>query len=188
MADYNALYQQSLYLSPEQQDLLLAALTSNNPPQRQDTNRPSMDGHLKTESDSSTSNNSPSQPQSANFDPSSSNYFESPVQEAPGSGHLEFGSDESPFLEFDPDADFEFSGGDQLIGDIPDFPSHGEEHESGEKRKSLDGKEEQTETGKKRRESEDKDRTAKKPGRKPLTSEPTSVCFTHSRASRVLSS
>ncbi|KAL1964733.1 hypothetical protein VTN77DRAFT_6600 [Rasamsonia byssochlamydoides] len=198
MADYNSLYHQPLYLSPEQQDLLLAALSSNNPPQKQGTNNPSIGSHLNTESShSTTNNNSPSQPQSNSFDPSSSTYFESPIQDAPGSGHLTFGSDESPFLDFDPEVDFDFQA-DQLIGDIPEFSVPTEEHESGEKRKNVEGKDEETETGKKRRESEEKDKegdkdkdkdkgegkTAKKPGRKPLTSEPTSKRKAQNRAAQ----
>ena len=82
-----------------------------------------------------------------------------------------FGTDESPFLDFDPDVDFDFQGTDQLIGDLPEF----ENHESGDKRKSFDGDEDDSNNGKKRRESDDKDKSAKKPGRKPLTSEPTTV-------------
>jgi AP-1-like factor len=99
-------------------------------------------------------------PQNINF---------TPTMSAPGSGNLDF-SDESPFLDFDPDADFDesfdFDENARMIGDIP-----GELHD---KRKSIDGKDDDDEGGGKRREGEDK--TAKKPGRKPLTSEPTSVC------------
>lgn len=90
---------------------------------------------------------------------------------APGSATLDF-SDDSPFLDFDPEADFgdesfDFDENARMIGDIP-----GELHD---KRKSIDGKDDDDEGGGKRREGEDK--TAKKPGRKPLTSEPTSVCI-----------
>jgi len=97
---------------------------------------------------------------------------------APGSGNLDF-SDESPYLDFDPDGEFDDSFNPdetgRMIGDLPgsdggvDAPS-GELHD---KRKSIEGKEDDDEGGGKRREGEDK--TAKKPGRKPLTSEPTSV-------------
>lgn len=92
------------------------------------------------------------------------------MSSAPDSGHLDF-SDESPFLNFDPDGDFDDSFGyddsSRMIGDLPD---EGDLHE---KRKSMDGKDDDDEGGGKRREGDDK--TAKKPGRKPLTSEPTSV-------------
>lgn len=93
------------------------------------------------------------------------------MSSAPGSGKLEF-SDDSPFLDFDPEADFgddtfDFDDDSRMIGDLP-----GDLHD---KRKSVDGKDDDDEGGGKRREGEDKT-TAKKPGRKPLTSEPTSVC------------
>lgn len=169
MADINSLYPQNLYLSPEQQNLLMAALNSNNPSKKQIDNKKEAPNRSRTHS--SSNNTTPSQ--SNGFDPSSSSYFESPLlQDAPGSGHLGFGSDESPFLDFDPEAEFDIQGTDQLIGDLPDF----DEHELGDKRKSFDGNDQDLSNGKKRRESEDKDKSAKKPGRKPLTSEPTTVC------------
>lgn len=154
MSDYNQLYQQGLYnLSPGQQDLLLAALSSNNPSQKQSHQTPKPEhspGH--------TSSNGQSAPPSGGFDnPNQLNAFG-------------FADDESPFLDFNPDVDFEFPENGDLIGDIPGDLSP--DYELGEKRKSMDGKSEidGEETGKKRRESE-----AKKPGRKPLTSEPTTV-------------
>lgn len=107
-------------------------------------------------------------PQNINF---------TPTMSAPGSGNLDF-SDESPFLDFDPDADFDesfdFDENARMIGDIP-----GELHD---KRKSIDGKDDDDEGGGKRREGEDK--TAKKPGRKPLTSEPTSKRKAQNRAAQ----
>lgn len=170
MSDFNSLYQQGLYLSPEQQNLLMAALNSNSAGQKQTENKKDTQNRSRTQS--SSNHTTPSN--SNGFDPASSSYFESPLlQDAPGSGQLGFGTDESPFLDFDPDVDFDFQGTDQLIGDLPEFDNH----ESGDKRKSLDGDEDDTSNGKKRRESEDKDKSAKKPGRKPLTSEPTTVCI-----------
>ena len=131
---------EGLFLSRDQQDLLMAALNSNKSSNQQSK-------QIAT-------------PQNINF---------TPTMSAPGSANLDF-SDESPFLDFDPDADFDesfdFDENARMIGDIP-----GELHD---KRKSLDGKDDDDEGGGKRREGEDK--TAKKPGRKPLTSEPTSVC------------
>lgn len=101
--------------------------------------------------------------------------YDSSRQSAPGSGQLEFGSEESPYLDFDLDADgddgFDFDMNGQMIGDIPDSHNSGDLHD---KRKSIDGNDDDDdEGGGKRRESEDK--SGKKPGRKPLTSEPTSV-------------
>lgn len=141
---------EDLYLSPDQQDLLMAALSSNQSPNQQSTSKTT--------------------PQNLNFTPNMSS--------APGSGNLEF-SDESPFLDFDPEADFgedtfDFDENSRMIGDIP-----GDLHD---KRKSMDGKDDEDEGGGKRREGEDK--TAKKPGRKPLTSEPTSKRKAQNRAAQ----
>lgn len=97
--------------------------------------------------------------------------YSSNMESNPGSGHLDL-SDESPYLDFDPDGDydesFDFDSNARMIGDIPD-DTNGDLHE---KRKSLEGRDDE-DGGGKRREGEDK--TAKKPGRKPLTSEPTTV-------------
>lgn len=130
-----------LYLSPDEQDLLVAALNSNQP----------------------------------GGDPKSLTYTPN-TQTNPGSGQLDF-SDESPYLEFDPDGEFDDSNFDfdpngRMIGDLPDDDdSQSHLHD---KRKSLADKDDDDEDGGgKRREGEDK--TSKKPGRKPLTSEPTSV-------------
>jgi len=140
-----------LYLSSDQQDLLVAALNSNQPDHK------------------SGSNTQKTTPQASSFTPNMSS--------APGSGHLDF-SDESPFLDFDPDGDFDDSFGyddsGRMIGDLP-----GDLHD---KRKSMDGQDEDDEGGGKRREGEDK--TAKKPGRKPLTVEPTSKRKAQNRAAQ----
>lgn len=163
MSDYDQLYQQGLYLSPDQQDLLLAALSSNNPAQKQQP-QPNHTPHTKLDhSPDHASSNGLSAPPSGGFDSSHLNA-------------LGFGEDESPFLDFNPELDFEFPNSASLIGDLPDTAPSAE-YDIGEKRKSMEGKSEvdAEETGKKRRESE-----AKKPGRKPLTSEPTTVgihCF-----------
>ncbi|KIX03875.1 uncharacterized protein Z518_07428 [Rhinocladiella mackenziei CBS 650.93] len=142
-----------LFLSPDQQELLMAALNSNQSPGKQPA-----------------PHNQKTTPQSINFTPNMSS--------APGSGNLEF-SDDSPFLDFDPEADFgddtfDFDENSRMIGEIP-----GELHD---KRKSVDGNGEDDEGGGKRREGEDK--TVKKPGRKPLTSEPTSKRKAQNRAAQ----
>lgn len=151
MSDYDNLYQTGMYLSPGQQDLLLAALSSNNPSHKQSSHTPQI---KPDHSPDQTSSNGHSNPPSGGFD-------------NPQFSGLDFGENESPFLDFNPDVDFEFPGSGDLIGDLPG------EYELGEKRKSMDGDSDaEEEIGKKRRESE-----AKKPGRKPLTSEPTTVCL-----------
>ena len=134
-----------LYLSPNEQDLLVAALNSNQPGNRSD-----------------------SQVGLANYSPT--------TQMNPGSGQLAF-SDDSPYLDFQDgefdDSNFDFDASGRMIGDLPDEDDV-EDHLH-DKRKSMgDGDDENDEGGGKRREGEDK--TAKKPGRKPLTVEPTSVC------------
>lgn len=134
---------EGLFLTSDQEDLLMAALNPNQSP-------PERSVSAKRKLDLQNPNSTPT------------------MSSAPGSGNLDF-SDDSPFLDFDPDLGddtFDFDENTRMIGDIP-----GELHE---KRKSVEGKGEDEEGGGKRRESEDK--TGKKPGRKPLTSEPTSVC------------
>jgi AP-1-like factor len=138
-------------LTPAQQDLLLAALASNSKPSQ--SQRPS------TATRGSSRN------------PMSDNKSKNSLQTSPLSSHFDFGPDDSPYLDFDIDGEgddsFDFDGQDQMIGDLPE--TSGELHD---KRKSIDGKDDD-EGGGKRRESEDK--ASKKPGRKPLTSEPTTV-------------
>jgi AP-1-like transcription factor len=134
-----------LFLSPDEQDLLVTALNSN-------------------QSSAKAGNN---QQQSSNNDLT----YTPQTLTNPGSGALDL-SDDSPYLDFDPDGDFDDSFGyenGRMIGDLPDLPS-GDLHD---KRKSIDDDDNEDEGDRKRREGEDK--TAKKPGRKPLTSEPTSV-------------
>ncbi|EEP76460.1 predicted protein [Uncinocarpus reesii 1704] len=164
MSNFDSLYQRSLFFTPDQQDLLFATLSSPNQagkPQEDTT----FDGvPVKTQQS----------PHMENRNGASSNeLFNSPSDHAaPGSGRLSFG-DDSPFLDFTLDPDFEAIEED-LIGDIPTM-------EVREKRKSIDGKEEE-ESGKKRKESDEK--VAKKPGRKPLTSEPTSKRKAQNRAAQ----
>ncbi|PWY83817.1 PAP1-domain-containing protein [Aspergillus sclerotioniger CBS 115572] len=169
MADYNSLYQHSLYLSPDQQDLLLAALSSNNPSQKQQNN--SHPPNPKTDPES-TPGTTGSYNMSPAFDPSQ-----------PHSGGLGYGDDESPFLDFNPELDFDFQGSENLIGDLPESLQASEEPEPGDKRKDMDEPVDENEgSGKKRRESDEK--AAKKPGRKPLTSEPTSKRKAQNRAAQ----
>jgi AP-1-like factor len=112
-------------------------------------------------------------------------FSESPLN-APGSGTLN-GFEESPFIDydydFDPDTsyDFDFSGdAAQMIGNLPGTSLDGlpdtsldGDAEGNDKRSHPDNEDDDEDRGGKRREGDDK--TSKKPGRKPLTSEPTSV-------------
>lgn len=150
-----------LRLSPDQQRLLFAALNSN----------PSID---ITKNSSSTNTKDMA---------SSMAFTESPLRESPGSGALG-GFDDSPFIdydyEFDVDGNFDYDlnngSQDQMIGTLPGTTSSsdGDAETGHEKRSHPDDDEDDDEGGGKRREGDDK--TSKKPGRKPLTSEPTSVC------------
>lgn len=89
--------------------------------------------------------------------------------------------DDSPYLGFDIDGDgddqFNFSNDGQLMGDFPGDDSQVDINDLHEKRKNVDDKDDEDDDGGgKRREGEGG--TSKKPGRKPLTAEPTSVCRT----------
>ncbi len=154
------------YLDATQQDLLLAALASNN----QNT-----DDLFSVGLDNKDSMGNPQYPHPAsNLDTS---YFASPTQPTPSTGFTELGMEESPFvglLDGDGNLDFDNAHGDLMIGSLPgDSPN-----DLHEKRKNSadDDEDGEDEGGGKRREGEDKQ--AKKPGRKPLTSEPTTVSFT----------
>ncbi|KAL4885283.1 transcription factor PAP1-domain-containing protein [Aspergillus karnatakaensis] len=171
MADFNSLYQHGLYLSPGEQDLLLAALSSNNP-SKQQAPQQQQPGNQKPKS-GSNSNGTPAQPSSGSFSAS-------PAFDGPNNQFANLNYDESPFLDFNPELEWDFPGSDEnLIGDLP-----GEDYEVGDKRKESDSNSEVS--GKKRRESDDKgdDKAAKKPGRKPLTSEPTSKRKAQNRAAQ----
>lgn len=162
-------YGPDLTLTPHQEDLLRTALSSNNP--IESSSQISRNGTSGT----TRSNSDPKQLQRTNDHMANGpNMFTSPLQETPGSGQL--GSfDESPFLDYElDDGNFDWDNStDQLFGDLPGTESHvdGEHHD---KRKASMDDEDDEEGTSKRREGDDK--SAKKPGRKPLTGEPTTVC------------
>ncbi|ATZ56463.1 Bap1 [Botrytis cinerea B05.10] len=153
-------------LSPRQEELLFAALNSNKSANNMDT------------SITASSNGLPNTSTSA--------FNESPTQ-APGSGTLN-GFEESPFIDYD----YEFEGDDsfnfdftndsqgQMIGNLPGTSSDGDT-DNHEKRSHPDDDDDE-EGGGKRREGDDK--SSKKPGRKPLTSEPTSKRKAQNRAAQ----
>jgi AP-1-like factor len=138
-------------LSARQEELLFTALNSN------------------TVSNSTTSF---SQPMMA-----VGSFTESPRQ-APGSST--FGFEESPFIDYDYefdgdgsyDYDFASESQAQMIGNLPGHSSDGDA-DIHDKRSHPEEDGGEVEGGGKRRESDEK--SSKKPGRKPLTSEPTSV-------------
>ncbi len=138
----------NLTLTPHQQSLLFAALNANKP-----TNSPTIQ----------------------------SQYDGSPVAGADGQGSFQG----SPDFDYDydfagADSSFDFSYDDtnqpRMIGDMPGAKrskSGSADTESSEKRSHPDDDDDEENSGSKRRESEDK--VAKKPGRKPLTTEPSNV-------------
>ncbi|KAK4229384.1 transcription factor PAP1-domain-containing protein [Podospora fimiseda] len=150
-------------LTPQQQNLLFAALNSNR------------------KGPTTASNMSPLQ------------FNGSPLQ-----GSDTFGGSFQGSPEFDVDYDitgadtsFDFPFGDpsqpKMIGDLPGTASDASKSDSAENTESPDKRshpddDEEENPGAKRRESEDK--VAKKPGRKPLTTEPTSKRKAQNRAAQ----
>lgn len=165
-----------LSLTPDQQDLLRTALSSNKPPAAVAMNQNSpVRASNVTKPNVARSNSSPKQAmQISDSTVNKPEMHKSPLQPSPESGIL--GSfDESPLLESEyDDANFDWdnSGGD-LFGSLPgNFD--GDDNGSHDKRKSLEDEDGEEENGTKRQEGEDK--TAKKPGRKPISGgEPTTV-------------
>jgi AP-1-like factor len=152
-------------LSRSQQDLLLAALATTNIP---------SDPNFKP-------------PSRSNFDFSAAQT--SPMFSAgqfnPGLEEVDFAAmDDQQFMDFmgtHGGADFDAIAPEDTLHeqDSPTSPvlNEGDLHD---KRKNADDDDDDEENAPKRRESEEK--SSKKPGRKPLTSEPTSV--SHSRGQR----
>lgn len=158
-------------LTPQQQNLLFRALSSNQP----------------------ATNKSPEEAPSL----SPQSLTTSPVQNQNNSGlDLAESLQESPFVDYDydfgPDGSFDFDfnadGNAKMIGDLPrsgsesskdDSKSSSPENENSDKRghPDEDDDDEFDEGGGKRREGEGK--IPKKPGRKPLTNEPSSVSNVH---------
>ncbi|KAK3995823.1 putative transcription factor [Cladorrhinum sp. PSN332] len=149
-------------LTPQQQNLLFAALNSNR------------------KGPSTASNMSPLQ------------FNDSPLQGSDTLGSFQG----SPEFDFDYDIagadssfDFPFSDPSQpkMIGDLPGAGSDASKSDSAENTESPDKRshpddDEEDNPGAKRRESEDK--VAKKPGRKPLTTEPSSKRKAQNRAAQ----
>jgi AP-1-like transcription factor len=158
------------YLSSNQQNLLLAALNAQAKDRQATLAQAGFPG-LRT----STSDRNPSAVKTEETGNMSGNaLFMSPQ-------NAELDSlDYTPELDYlDGDDSFDFDNADlggEMIGALP-----GEEHLNGhEKRKSPDDKDASEEADPKRHETQDgTEKGAKKPGRKPLTSEPTTVRLRH---------
>lgn len=147
-------------LTPRQEELLLAALNSTD---------------KKASSTTNTANTA-----NGSFTMAPGALTASPLQQqAPGSGTLGF--EESPYIDydfdFDPEASFDDYGfandSQQMIGSLPGSAPHDAESNLHDKRGHSEDLDDEDEGGGKRREGDEKQ--SKKPGRKPLTSEPTTV-------------
>ncbi|KIW04173.1 hypothetical protein, variant 3 [Verruconis gallopava] len=154
------------YLDSNQQDLLTAALNSNSALSSGGVNQQFGNDALQTFFDS--------------MDPSlflNTNNLAMP-------DFNNFGSiEDSPYLEnFGDDANFDFNKDGRMIGNLPGDDDDDDEDHLHDKRKSPEGEKEDNENAGKRREGEVKE--AKKPGRKPLTSEPTNKRKAQNRAAQ----
>ena len=157
------------HLSPNQQDLLVAALASNQPPS---LNKASTKGGVLKVSRAEKDNQLSAEQDE--YQSSAHDYFE---QSAPATFPE---PDDSPYLGLDLDVDgddhFDLDNNGQLIDSFPGDASQVDNKDLHEKRKSVGDKDDDDDDGGgKRRESEGG--TSKKPGRKPLTAEPTTVSY-----------
>lgn len=161
------------HLSPNQQDLLVAALASNQP---SSLNQASTYGGALNVSDKEK-DNKPSAKEN-DYQSNTNNYFSQSAQNTLTPGQVPE-PDDNPYLGFDLDADgeeqFDFDSNGQLIDDFAGDASHGDVNDLHEKRKSVGDRDDDDVGGGKRREGEGG--SNKKPGRKPLTAEPTTVSF-----------
>ena len=159
----------NLLLTENEQALLRAALLTNTSP-----NQPTNSAQRPTTPASNYQQGFSHRHSLDKMAPYSTDMYVSPDQEIPVSGQFDgLGADTSPLLDFDlEDGSFDWDNSG-MIGDLPAI-SNGENTEQHDKRKKSTDDEEEEETSGKRRESEEKG-TARKPGRKPLTGEPTTV-------------
>ena len=166
-----------LYLSPNEQDLLLTALQSNTPNNSAYSKMISVGKPIQPRQ-----NSNPALKQAVRHASSdNNNVYASPIQQTPGSatfgsGNMSYAG--SPFLDYELDeGSFDWDlNGQQMIGNLPGTSTSADDEEGDlhDKRKNPgDEDADDDDGGGKRREGDDK--LTKKPGRKPLTSEPTSV-------------
>lgn len=165
-----------LSLTPDQQELLLTALSSNRPTSM----AINPDSFMKSSNMINPSTNHPTKNPTktpARLDSTSADApaFQPSIHNSPGFGKSTSGNlDANASLDYDLDEtniDWD-PNGESLFADLPDtlIEDDGDLHD---KRKTLEDQRDGDGNGNKRREGEDK--AAKKPGRKPLT-EPTTVC------------
>lgn len=160
------------YLSPNQQDLLVAALASNQPASQSRA----VGNNLNSKTSESDTNPDMSARQGG-YSINTDGYF-GPLPQESTSHPPTLPTDGTPYLGFDQDADgddlYDFDDIGQLGGDFPGEDSQVDPSELHEKRKSIGDRDDDDEDGGgKRREGDGG--PGKKPGRKPLTAEPTTV-------------
>lgn len=165
-------------LDQNQQGLLLAALNSNNP-SRKNTPKTALQPNFN-QSATGTSQDMSQQFNFEGMDPTlflngqssmSMGNFETPLGESP---YLDFLDNNDP--NYDENFDFDLPETDgQMIGAMPGSEDGSQDiHDKRKMSEEDDDDDDEHENGAKRQETGE-GKTAKKPGRKPLTSEPTSV-------------
>lgn len=150
------------FLTPHQQSLLFAALNANK------QQSPATNGN-NAQGTTSASNGVSLSPSSFKNSPMQTNGSSNGYQESPYLDNYDYDFGDSSF-------DFSLVGGDQaqMIGDVPSTDkSESPDADIHDKRSHPDDDDGESGNDSKRRESPEK--IPKKPGRKPLTSEPTSV-------------
>lgn len=178
MSTTNDQFDAQYNLDQNQQGLLLAALNSNNP-SRHNTPKTTLQHNFNH----SATGTSQDMSQQFDFEGMDSTLFMNGQSSMP-MGNFETSLGESPHLDFlennDPNYegnfDFDLSGTDgQMIGALPGSEDGSQDiHDKRKMSEDDDDDEDEHENGAKRQETGE-GKTAKKPGRKPLTSEPTSV-------------
>ena len=164
----------NLFLTANEQSLLRTALSSNSNSSQSARNPPTKRPAIEVSASHQASTTPKHRQSSATMGSYSEETYKSPDLETPVSGHFnDLEGDTSPLLDFDlEDGSYEWDNSG-MIGDLPGA-SNGDDTEHHDKRKkSTDDDDGEEGTGK-RREGEEKG-TGRKPGRKPLTGEPTTV-------------
>ena len=164
-----------LSLTPDQQELLLTALSSNRPTAMAlPPDNPTKSSNIIDSGAGHSAKNSAKLPALVDSPLADNKAFQMSIQTSQGSVNPNSAKlDQSPPLDYDLDEttlDWDYNG-ESLFGNFPDALNE-DDGDLHDKRKNPEDEKDGEENGNKRREGEDK--SAKKPGRKPLT-EPTTV-------------
>lgn len=164
----------NLRLTENEQSLLRAALSSNADPTQLTPHlsiKPSAAEGTASQQESAAPDYQRSWPTMGSY---SANVYRSPDQETPASDRLDgLESDTSPLLDYElEDGSFDWDN-TGMIGGLPTISNDDDTEHHDKRKKSTDEDDGDEGTGK-RREGEEKG-SARKPGRKPLTGEPTTV-------------